>query len=149
MVPQSQKNKAPNEAFGYPKMDEKDEPMMQRDPAQFIGYQDAPEEKKEAPGDIVDASKIDGFMAPQERERAQTFYLQLQREREDQLCKFCEKVILDIDMENNNMTMLQTTDCFHQVHIDCLREECKDKLSNCEEVKCPRCQVPIASAELN
>lgn len=86
---------APKQAFGYPKMDEKDEPMEPREPQAFMGYK---EEKKEAPGDVVDASNMDGFMAPAERERAQTFYLQLQREREDQLCKFCEKVILDIDM---------------------------------------------------
>lgn len=45
--------------------------------------------------------------------------------------------------------MLQTTDCFHQVHIDCLREATIKKLSDCEDVQCPRCKEPIAAAELN
>ena len=63
---------------------------------------------------------MDFFMSAQERERANTYYAQMQREAEDRMCKFCEKPITDADMSENNMTMLQTTECYHQVHIYCL-----------------------------
>jgi hypothetical protein len=33
------------------------------------------------------------FMDPMERQRAQTYYLQLQREVEDSICKFCKKQV--------------------------------------------------------
>jgi len=45
------------------------------------------------------------------------------------------------------MTMLQSTDCFHQVHIDCLKETTIKKWSENLEVKCPKCQADVAQYE--
>ena len=68
---------------GYPSF-EKDEKMASPKHAPFLGYMEPGEEKKEAPaGEKIDASALDSFMAPAERERAATFYQQLQREREE------------------------------------------------------------------
>ena len=47
------------------------------------------------------------------------------------------------------MTMLQSTDCFHQCHIDCLREEAIKQKSENENVLCGRCQMNVADYEFN
>lgn len=52
-------------------------------------------------------------------------------------------------MESGNMTMLQSTDCFHQVHIDCLRESVIGLKSESKDVRCPRCNKIIMDVELN
>ena len=49
---------------------------------------------------------MDFFMSPVERERAATYYQAMQRELEDKMCKFCDKQITEMDMSENNMTML-------------------------------------------
>ena len=46
------------------------------------------------------------------------------------------------------MTMLQSSECFHQVHIDCLREEAIKLLSENESVKCARCNKTVQEYEL-
>jgi len=38
-----------------------------------------------------------GFMDPFERQRADTYYENLQRETEERMCKFCNKQITDDD----------------------------------------------------
>lgn len=70
-------------------------------------------------------------------------------EREERLCKFCEKQITQREMENNNMTMIQSTECFHQVHVDCLREKIIALKSESKSVLCPKCQLGIQDFELN
>ena len=60
----------------------------------FMGYQKA------------NADDIDNFMSKDERERAQTYYKNLQFENEEKLCKYCDKAITQIDQENMKMTML-------------------------------------------
>ena len=47
-------------------------------------YQAEPEKK-------IKEMNMEDFMEPGERLRAQTYYKQVQQEREDRLCKFCEK----------------------------------------------------------
>ena len=47
--------------------------------------------------DKVDANQMDFFMDAHERQRAATYYKQMQQEIEDRLCKFCDKQITDID----------------------------------------------------
>lgn len=79
-------------------------------------------------------------MDPGERQRAQTYYKQLERDAEDRMCHFCKKQITDQETSGGQMTMLQSTDCFHQVHIDCLKEEAIKLLSENESVKCARCK---------
>jgi hypothetical protein len=49
---------------------------------------------------------MDFFMDNHERERAATFYRQLQNEREESCCKFCNKVILEEDFNQGRVTML-------------------------------------------
>mmetsp|Transcript_11811 Transcript_11811/g.19957 ORF Transcript_11811/g.19957 Transcript_11811/m.19957 type:complete len:495 (+) Transcript_11811:782-2266(+) len=91
----------------------------------------------------------DIFMDQEERSRAQSYYQQVQQEAELNMCKFCNKQINDIEKRNNNVTMLQSSDCFHQCHIDCLREEAVNQMSNSQSVKCPRCKENIQQWELN
>ena len=62
------------------------------------------------------------FMNPAERERAKTYYKQMQQEKEDSMCKFCNKEINAHDERNDNKTILQSTECWHQVHVECFRE---------------------------
>ena len=70
------KNAQPPLPNGYPPISEKDEVMVdpQKDKDMFMGYREPGEEKKEKeepePGQKVDASAMDGFMAPAERQRA-------------------------------------------------------------------------------
>ena len=49
---------------------------------------------------------FDDFMDPAERKRAQTYYEQVQKEKEDSICKYCDRQIKNSDMESGNMTML-------------------------------------------
>jgi uncharacterized protein (DUF2461 family) len=44
--------------------------------------------------------------------------------------------------------MLQSTECFHQVHVDCLRDKTVELKSENKEVKCPRCKEQISEQEL-
>ena len=85
---------------------------------QFRGYQQQ-----------VNVDDIDQFMSKDERERAQTYYKNMQIENEEKLCKYCDKAITEHDQQNMKMTMLQSTECYHQCHIDCLKEETKFRLS--------------------
>jgi hypothetical protein len=89
------------------------------------------------------------MMDPAERQRAQTFYENMRREKEDSCCKFCDKVITQDEMAKGKVTMLQSTDCWHQVHISCLVEEALRQLSKSEPVCCPRCDANIQQYELN
>lgn len=41
----------------------------------------------------ANADDIDNFMSKDERERAQTYYKNLQFENEEKLCKYCDKAI--------------------------------------------------------
>lgn len=91
---------------------------------------------------------MEDFMDPMERVRAQTYYKQMQQDREDKMCKFCDKQITQREMENSNCTMLQSTECFHQVHVDCLRDKTVELKSENKEVKCPRCKEQISEQEL-
>jgi len=77
---------------------------------------------------------MDLFMNPVERQRAATYYQQMNDMADERSCKFCQKQITDQDQENNNMTMLQSSDCFHQVHIECLKENAIKKYSENEQV---------------
>jgi len=45
----------------------------------------------------VDAENFEDFMDHGERQRAQTYYKQIQQMKEDSLCKFCDKAITDRD----------------------------------------------------
>jgi len=62
---------------------------------QFRGYQQQ-----------VNVDDIDQFMSKDERERAQTYYKNMQIENEEKLCKYCDKVITEHDQQNMKMTML-------------------------------------------
>ena len=110
---------------------------------------DQPGGKKEAEPEVIDAGNMDFFMNAAERQRAATFYEQLQKEREESLCKFCDKVIFQSDLEEGKVTMLQSTECFHQVRIDCLREEAIKQLSENKKVKCPKCGIEVQDWEVN
>ena len=72
----------------------------------------------------------------------------MQQQKEESICKFCGKQITEADLLDSNMTMLQTSDCFHQVHIDCLREVTIAKLSQNENVNCPKCSNQVFQHEL-
>ena len=45
----------------------------------------------------VNAANMEMFMDPGERQRAQTYYKQLERDAEDRMCHFCKKQITDRD----------------------------------------------------
>ncbi len=46
------------------------------------------------------------------------------------------------------MTMIQSTDCFHQVHIECLKEKTIELKSENKNVNCPKCGKNIQDFEL-
>ena len=73
----------------------------------------------------------------------------MQQLRDESVCKYCNQLITDNDAQNNNLTMLQSTDCFHQVHIDCFKEAIIKAKANYEPVKCPRCGAEVQDFELN
>lgn len=52
-------------------------------------------------------------------------------------------------MQESLITMLQSTDCFHQVHIECVRIDAVRKKSENASVNCPKCQATIQDWELN
>ena len=60
-----------------------------------------PEERKkgeEPNSPIIDGDSYLMMMDPAERQRAQTFYENMRREKEDSCCKFCDKVITQDEM---------------------------------------------------
>ena len=70
-------------------------------------------------------------------------------EAEERTCKFCDKQITAEEEENSRKTFLQSSECFHQVHIDCLKEATIKQLSENLDVKCPKCDVKVQTYELN
>jgi len=64
----------------------------------FMGYQQQQQQ--------VNVDAIDQFMSKDERERAQTYYKNMQIENEEKLCKYCDKQITEHDQQNMKMTML-------------------------------------------
>lgn len=92
---------------------------------------------------------IDEFMQPHERERAKTYYQQVQREAEERTCKFCDRQITAEEEKNNGKTFIQSTECFHQVHIECLKEQAIKLRCEDQVVKCPTCQGVVQTYELN
>lgn len=87
------------------------------------------------------------MLSMQEKERASTIYKQMQQMREESLCMLCNQFITEEDQVNSNLYLLQSTDCFHQVHVDCFREEIVKQKSENKPVKCPRCHKEIAEFE--
>ena len=43
--------------------------------------------------------------------------------------------------------MLQSTECFHQVHVDCFKRHVILQKAKLGEVKCPRCQAMVQDHE--
>lgn len=117
--------------------------MIDSNQNNFMGYKD---EKQERPSGVMN---MDDFMAPGERERAKTYYQQVQRDAEERSCKFCDKQITAEEEANGGKTMIQSTECWHQVHVDCLKEATIKLRSEDQSVKCPKCQGVIQTYELN
>lgn len=61
----------------------------------------------------IQGGNLDNFLSSHEKERAATIYQQMQQMREESLCMFCNQFISEDDQLNQNLYMLQTTDCFH------------------------------------
>ena len=83
------------------------------------------------------------------KDLAITYYEQIKQEAEERTCKFCEKRITEDDEKNMNKTIIQSTECWHQVHIECFREEVVKQYSRNEDVACPRCKKMIEMWEAN
>lgn len=64
------------------------------------------------------------------------------------MCKFCSKQITELDQESGNATMIQSTECWHRCHIDCLKEAAIKCMSENEDVKCQRCDGKVMEYEL-
>jgi phage FluMu protein Com len=99
--------------------------------------------EEEIKSPMINGEDMFCMMDPSERSRAETFYENMRIEKENSLCRFCDKVILQEEFAENKVTMLQSSDCFHQVHIDCLVEEAVKAMSLNQQVKCPRCDMAI------
>ena len=74
------------------------------------GYE---KKEEEVSSPIIDGDSYLMMMDPAERQRAQTFYENMRREKEDSCCKFCDKVITQDEMSEQKVTMLQSTECWH------------------------------------
>lgn len=102
--------------------------------AEVMFNQDRPDLRKNmsqnSQGAQIQADNMDAFLSAHEKERAHTIYQQMQQMREESVCGFCNQFISEDDQMNQNLYMLQTTDCFHQIHVDCFREEIVKCLSD-------------------
>jgi hypothetical protein len=97
----------------------------------------------------VDANiDIGVFMSQAERQRAQTYYQQVKQEAAERTCKFCDRQITPEEEKNGNKTFLQSSECFHQVHIDCLKDNAIKLMSDDKKVCCPRCHQTLHTFEL-
>jgi len=63
----------------------------------------------------------------------------MQQDAEDRMCKFCDRQITAQEENAGKKTMLQSSECWHQVHIDCLKENAIKVRSLDQQVKCPKC----------
>jgi uncharacterized protein YbaR (Trm112 family) len=65
----------------------------------------------------------------------------IKQEAEELACKFCGNPMTD----SEEMTMIQSTECFHQVHVKCLKKEiiAQSNINVC----CPRCKRQIQKFE--
>ena len=60
------------------------------------------------------------------------------------ICKFCMKGIFPDQPE----MLLQSTDCFHIVHLSCFKQRSIKALINNEPLKCPECEMDVSSLEM-
>ena len=60
------------------------------------------------------------------------------------ICKFCDKGISD----DQGSLMLQSTDCFHSVHLDCFKQFAKVALTSNQVLPCPECGKSIQQFEM-
>ena len=60
------------------------------------------------------------------------------------ICKFCMKGIQKDEPE----MLLQSTDCFHIVHLSCFKQRSIKALINNEPLKCPECNMDVSSLEM-
>lgn len=123
------------------------DPMQIDSNQQVKGYPNFEEEKKME--HRVSVAAMDHGLSAKEQQMAQQYYERLAMEEELKKCKFCNKKITDEEEKNGGKTMLQSSECFHQVHIDCLKEVAIKKRSCDENVDCPDCHQRVQVWELN
>jgi hypothetical protein len=62
-----------------------------------------------------------------------------------QLCHFCQAPILPAEEE----VMLQSTECFHNVHLACFKAKSVEALSSNVPLHCPQCQIMVQQIEMH
>ena len=66
------------------------------------------------------------------------------RREPSQVCGFCMRGI----QQDEQSTVIQSTDCFHIVHLDCFKAGAKETLLKDTELYCPTCNKEIDKGEL-
>ena len=52
-------------------------------------------------------------------------------------------------LQGDATTIIQSTDCFHEVHIKCFKQRCYESKMAGTEVFCPVCNMQISAQEIN
>ena len=87
---------------------------------------------------------VDG-LDPAALEEQRKIMEQIERSKNVDLCSFCN---MPIDM-NDEVVLLQTTDCFHSVHMNCFKKAAILALTKNSLMACPKpdCGKVIAVSE--
>ena len=76
---------------------------------------------------------------------------------DNDICKFCQHVITQKEKEHGDMSMFQSTECFHMYHLSCFTDHAsktmttRDILSNqfeFKETQCASCHKKIEDWEI-
>ena len=64
---------------------------------------------------------------------------EMQRQAQTPVCGFCKAQL----MEGQDQVMLQTSECFHAVHLECFRAAAYEALKAKKFLYCPECNQPL------
>ena len=68
----------------------------------------------------------------------------IERQKNFSLCHFCHAPILPDD----NSVLLQSTECFHSVHLACFKNSAREALTDNSSMFCPECGRQISVVEM-
>ena len=84
-----------------------------------------------------------GGLDPAALEEQRRILEQIEAQKNQNNCQFCNREIGPQD----EVVLLQSTDCFHSVHQHCFKQAAKEALMKNHVLACPQCGAQISVAE--
>ena len=93
--------------------------------------------------DYTPLGSFDINLDQQAIEEQMRIYEQLSARQKKDICKFCNRPI----NEGENNVILQSSECYHNVHLECFRTNAKQSLAENIVLYCPECAQAVSAVE--